>query len=119
MSTNQEALKMTKERDLILDAELALNNQFFEVLYSLKSQPKGKNLNHSKYSNLLAINLAEAYELANEYGYDLPSQSDIRNALQYSRHFKFIAANKIIISKRTDKIKRCWIFEQSTTHSIF
>lgn len=125
----EEVLKMAEERDSTLNTELAHNIQFFDVLLSLSSAVNGViegkhtfrrlHINHSKDPDLLSINMTEIYQLASEYRYDLPSQADMQIALKQSRHYKFIAANKVISSKQTDKSKRCWVFEQSKTDPIF
>ena len=124
----QEIFAMAKERDHTLDTENALNIQFFDVLYSLNSQPtenpennhtfRRLHLNHSKDVNSLAISLVDIYKLANEYRYNLPPQKDMEEALKKSRQFKFTAANKVINSIITSKSKRCWVFEQSKTQPI-
>lgn len=124
----EEVLNMAKERDRTLNIEHALNIQFFEVLYSLNSIPntqveaanhiRRSHLNHSKDENLLAISLVDIYQLSNEYRYNLPPQKEMEQVLKKSRQFKFIAANKVISSRITEKSKRCWVFEQSKTDPI-
>lgn len=124
----KEIFAMAKERDHTLNTENALNIQFFDILYSMNSQPiespennhtfRRLHLNHSKDNSSLAISLVDIYKLANEYRYTLPPQKDMEEALKKSRQFKFIAANKVINSAQTGKSKRCWVFEQSKTEPI-
>lgn len=124
---HREVLKMAEERDRTLNLENTLNIQFFDVLQSLSSLNSGSKgnqtskhlqINHSKDPDLLAINLSEVYRLANQHSYDLPPQADMQHALKLSRQFKFIAANKVVSSKRTAKSTRCWVFGQCETQPI-
>lgn len=118
-----EIFNMAKERDQTLDTEHPLNIQFFDVLERLNAAPnevegagyhiRRLHINHSKDSNLLAISMPEIYQLANEYRYDLPPQTDMQHALRQSKQYKFTAANKVVASKITGKSIRCWVFEQN------
>lgn len=126
-AVKQEIFNMATERDQTLDTEHPLNIQFFDVLERLNNanpitegniRLRRQHLNHSKDNKLLAISISEVYQLANEYRYDLPPQAEMCQALRQSRQFKFIAANKVVSSKITDKSTRCWVFEQSASQPI-
>ena len=127
-AVKQEVFNMATERDQTLDTEHPLNIQFFDVLERLNAAPNAiegaghhirrLHINHSKNPELLAISMPEIYQLANEYRYDLPPQSDMHHALRQSRQFKFVAANKTVASQITGRSIRCWVFEMPKNLSL-
>lgn len=115
-----ELTHMAQQRDKVLQIDAPIVQNFWDVYEEIEAKSNildgsGKifsRLNHHAKPNLIAINFAQLYQVANELRYTLPDIATLQEALRHSQHYRFIEANKAVSSRLEKRSLRCWIFEK-------
>lgn len=113
---------MAQQRDKVLQIDAPIVQNFWDVYEEIEANAtvvdgSGKvfsKLNHHAKPNLIAINFAQLYQVANELRYNLPDIATLQEALRHSQHYRFLEANKAVSSRLEKRSLRCWIFEKPT-----
>lgn len=93
-----------------------LIDEFWELLDVLLDGKDSRQLNHSRGSRRIALNLPEVARAAAIAKLDIPDLSDLRRALKHSRSPRFIKI-KPVNSKHHCRTVRCWVFELAECHT--
>ncbi len=122
-ATQRELTAMALVRQNAVNADPAEVAEFWEVFDYLQSLSEDPVVDHSKNSDLIAINLNEFAERAAEHKQKLADVGTLRNLLPNSRSRKYIEHNKSVdsavraafnrrnnMSQRGTTVK-CWIFQ--------
>lgn len=108
-------LLRAKAREVRLAADHPLVEQFWDVydyISGERTKDSGNYLNHASQPGLLAINLNQYRELAQQANQPLPDMQQLKRLLPQSKRHKLIEANRTIRSRVFDKSIKCWIFQQ-------
>ena len=125
VTTHQALTSMAMERQAAISADHPLVAEFWDVYDYLESLGEGPQVNHSVDPKLIAINLNEFAEKANEHRQNLADLKTLRallinscsrkllevNKATYSAVRAMQAANNSMMKKPT--ILRCWIFKSA------
>ncbi len=108
--------KMAEERVARLAKDHPSVEQFWEVVEYLNAMDDrlgNYECNHfkNKSNGRIAINLNRIYKLAQAEGQKLPDITEMKRLLKGSRKYKFVEANKAVVSGVFNKTIKCWIFE--------
>ncbi len=123
-ATQRELTAMALVRQNAVNADPAEVAEFWEVFDYLQSLSEDPVVDHSKNSDLIAINLNEFAERAAEHKQKLADVGTLRNLLPNSRSRKYIEHNKSVdsavraafnrrnntLTQRGTTVK-CWIFQ--------
>lgn len=121
-ATHQGLAAMALDRQRAIGADHPLVAEFWEVYEYLESLGDGPQVNHSKDSKLIAINLNEFAEQASEHRQNLADLKTLRALLADSRSRKLMETNKPIYSavRASQAVSnamfnkpmtvRCWVF---------
>lgn len=120
VKATQKALHgMALERQSAITADHPKVVEFWEVYEYLEALSDGPVVNHSRDTNLIAINLNEFAAKAAHHAQRIPELNELRTLLRNSRRHKFIDANRTVSSairgsqmgdNRPTSIK-CWVFQ--------
>lgn len=95
-------------RAALPDHESPLIEEFWEA-FGMLAVP-GSKFNHSRNSNLLAINMPQVRAAASAAKMVLPEVYELRRVLKHSRSPRFIEI-KAVSSVHTRSTVKCWVFE--------
>jgi len=124
-TTHQALMVMALERQAAISADHPLVAEFWEVYEYLESLGEGPQVNHSTDPKLIAINLNEFAEKANEHRQNLADLKTLRVLLVNSRSHKWLESNKAVYSAvrasqaagnamfNKPTTVRCWIFQSA------
>ncbi|RRV04609.1 bifunctional DNA primase/helicase [Pseudomonas sp. v388] len=114
--THQLLNRMALERQAAISADHPLVADFWEVYEYLESLSDGPVVNHSKKSDVIAINLNEFAERAAEHRQNLADMKTLRALLKQSRTHKFLESNKAVDSAvRSFQAARNQMFDRCMT----
>lgn len=104
---------MAMERQLTINADHPIVQEFWEAVDYIDSIGDIKKLNHLGYTDdAWAINLKEFENIAGEYRLRIPEMRVLKSLLRTSKDRKFVEASKTIRSRiNTDRTTKCWVFE--------
>lgn len=111
-STRQRISKPAKpipQVDLEFEETLELN-QFWEVVEKIGIE----KLNHSKEKGVLALNLPQVYQFADQYNYKLAPKKEITKQLVYSKKYKLDKKSVVTCSQQRKIYPKsiwCWVFK--------
>lgn len=119
-----------KDRDLRLNAEHPLVQQFWETYHWINDQKmeladehgertvKIERLNHSPDPALIAVNLNDFFEHSRKRGQALISVDLLNQVLPESRHYKFLGKKRV--HSRLEKAQvRCWVFAKPSNSATY
>ena len=120
-----ELIEMAQAREVALDNDHPLVQEFWEVVEYLESTFEDRAVvDHSRDEKLIAINLRHMESVCNERRVKLPPLTELRDVLRTSRKHKFIDIKTVgsVINKqynqhtqakdrKPDTVK-CWVFER-------
>lgn len=119
-----------KDRDLRLNAEHPLVQQFWETYHWINDQKmeladengertiKVERLNHSNDPSLIAVNLNDFFEHSRKRGQALISVDLLNQVLPESRHYKFLGKKRVFSRIERAQV-RCWIFAKPSDSSTY
>lgn len=121
-ATHALLVSMAVERQQAINADHPFVQRFWELFDSLDVERRSSafgdteevadQLNHSRDTELLAINLIEFEERCSRRGLKLPSDmTDLKKHLRTSRQRRFVDV-KTVNSRITNSSKKCWVFQR-------
>lgn len=112
-SVHDEIVRMAIERQLALNADHPLIQEFWEIVDFIESKDDTTPLlNHSRDENRIAINLNEFVAKADALRQQIPDMREIKKLLRTSRERKFIESNATTNSAIHGRSIKCWVFEK-------
>ena len=122
-ATQKELISMAHERQSAISLDLPEVIEFWNVYEYLESLSSEPIVNHSKKSDVIAINLNEFAKVASEHRQKLADVGTLRQLLRDSRSRKLIDANRTTdsairsIQRRHNQVNpppesvKCWQFK--------
>lgn len=104
-------VSMAEERQQAINADHPRVQEFWEIYDFIESKSAGDVLNHSRDDDLIAINLNDFIQKAENNRQQIPDMSELKKMLRTSRARKFLdykAVNSII----TSSSMKCWVFQK-------
>lgn len=112
-ATKKRLVSMAVERQLTINADHPVVQEFWEAVDYIDSTGDLKKLNHLGFTeDAWAINLKEFESRAGDYKLRIPEMRILKSLLRTSKERKFVEANKPIRSRiASDRVTKCWVFE--------
>lgn len=104
-------VSMAEERQQAINADHPRVQEFWEIYDYIESKSAGDVLNHSRDDSLIAINLNDFVQKAENNRQQIPDMSELKKMLRTSRARKYLdykAVNSIITSGSI----KCWVFQK-------
>lgn len=122
-SVHDELVEMAISRQQAINADHPMVQEFWEAFDYLDGDVEPL-LNHSRDNNLIAVNLNQFMQMAQEKKQQFPLISDLKRVLKTSRNRKFVEVKTVnsAIRDRYNKMKlqtepekpiaiKCWVFQ--------
>lgn len=107
----EEIVAMAEERQHAINADHPRVQEFWEIFDYIESRNTGYSLNHSKDDSLIAVNLNDFVQKAENARQQIPEMAELKKMLRTSRSRKFIDY-KPVNSAITDGTVKCWVFQR-------
>lgn len=107
----EEIVAMAEERQRAINADHPRVQEFWEIFDFIEAKSAGDVLNHSRDDSLIAVNLNDFIQKAENARQQIPEMSELKKFLRTSRARKFLdykAVNSIITSGSI----KCWVFQK-------
>ncbi|UCV02328.1 toprim domain-containing protein [Dechloromonas denitrificans] len=107
----EEIVAMAEERQQAINADHPRVQEFWEIFDYIEAKSAGDVLNHSLKDDLIAINLNDFVQKAENHRQQIPEMSELKKMLRTSRTRKFVDY-KTVSSAITKSSIKCWVFQR-------